>query len=139
VQLNSIEAALGEANYEAVRLRWPPVVGRELLIASTTLDWLILDVGDEPKSAAAVAFLHGLFLPTLRLRQLAPGETGPSIPERTLYGGVSVGYPKDIVRWQSPEELDAGIRARIQVIDLPPKRINTTEEAKAYFSKVAKR
>ncbi|HEY3500014.1 MAG TPA: toll/interleukin-1 receptor domain-containing protein, partial [Polyangiaceae bacterium] len=99
----------------------------------------VVDVGDHPESVAAVAFLHGHGIPALRLRQLSSGAPVASALERILYGGSSVGYPKDIVRWSSPSELDTLVRSRIQVIDLPPRRINSRKQAEDYFLETAKK
>jgi hypothetical protein len=138
-EIRAIETTLRDHNYEPVSLPWPPVLGQPLLVAAATLDFVVVDVGDDPISAAAVAFLHGRFLPALRLRQLTAGADPVSTLERTLYGSIGVGYPNDIVRWSTTAELETGVRSRVQVVDLPPARINTRAQAEEYFGRSAKR
>jgi TIR domain-containing protein len=134
-----IEAALRDSDYVPVRLRWPAPLGRELLVECADLDYVVVDVGDDALSAAAVAFLHGRFVPALRLRRIDDGMPETSRLEQALFGSLSVGYPKDIVRWRNADELNAGVRSRIQVIDLPAKRIATPAEAQEYFTRSSKR
>lgn len=135
----AIDAALKENGYLPVPLPWPPICGRELQVAASKLDWLIADVGDEPQSATAVAFLHGQFVPTVRLSRQTAGTDVSAALQRTLYGGVSVGYPKDIVRWETLAQLQQQLRARIQVIDLEPTLVRSRAEAEDYFASAAKR
>ncbi|MBL8300465.1 MAG: toll/interleukin-1 receptor domain-containing protein [Rhodanobacteraceae bacterium] len=137
--IRSIEEALSDSDYMPVRMRWPPVLGRELLTECAELDFLVVDVGDDPISAATVSFLHGRFIPALRLRRLDADAPQVSQLEHILFGSVTAGYLKDVVRWSRKEELDAGIRARIQVIDLPPRRISTAAQANEYFVRSSKR
>ncbi len=135
----AIESVLAEANHEAVRLRWPPVLDREFLVKTQTLDWIIVEVGDDPDLAAAVAFLHGRFVPALRLRQVGPAAAEKSALERILYGGIEVGYPKDTVRWRTTADLTEQVRDRVEVIDIPPRRISSRQQANEYFAEAALR
>lgn len=132
-----IEALLAEANYEPVRIPCPPVLERRLFDAAAELDWIIVDVGDAGY-AAAVAYFHGQFMPTMRLKRCNAGDL-PSALEQILYGGVEAGYKSDTLRWQTGEELRAGVRARIKGIDLPTRRIGSHQQAKEYFSSAALR
>ena len=138
-ELGVVEDALRERGHEPVRLAWPPNVGSTLLIKASSYDFMVIDVNDSPAAATAVAFLHGRFIPSVRLRRVVAGDAEPSELERALYGSMTVGYPKDIVRWQSVEELAAGIRSRLHVIEVQAVRINTRAEAEAYFTRSAKR
>jgi hypothetical protein len=135
----ALDAALSDSGFVPVPLHWPPVVDQQFFASTSELAFCVVDVGDQPELAAAVAFLHGRGVPALRLRYLRPGAAEQSILERTLYGGTSVGYPKDIVRWSSSDELVAGLTDRIQVIGLPPRLISTSAQAERYFAETAKR
>lgn len=135
--LAAIDTLLDAAGYEPVKLRWPPMLDRHTLNTVATLDWMLVDVGD-PDSAAAAAFLHGQFVPALRLKRIAEVDVVSAL-ERTLYGGIEVGYGKDIVRWRTAAELGAGIANRIEAIDRPVKRISKRKEAEDYFRSPALR
>jgi hypothetical protein len=137
--LATIETLLEGVDYEPVRLRWPPVFDGRFLNTVGSLDWIVVDVGDDPYGAAAVAYLHGLFLPTLRLKRLASATDDASPLERSLYGGVEVGYMNDVVRWRLPDELESGIGARLKIIDLAPRRLSTRAQAEDYFRSAALR
>jgi hypothetical protein len=138
-EVGVVEDALRARGYEPVRLLWPPSLGSALLIKASSYDFMVVDVGDNPASTAAIAFLHGRFVPSVRLRRVVSVDAEPSELERSLYGSITVGYPKDIVRWQSVEELEAGIRSRLHVLEVPAERINIRAEAEAYFARSAQR
>jgi hypothetical protein len=68
----------------------------------------------------------------------SPGEP-PTEIERCLFGGVEVGYAKDVLRWTSIDELREGLAARLARIRQPVERISTYERAVQYFSAAALR
>jgi hypothetical protein len=138
-EIKRIKDALTRNALKPVPLSWPPAMGRELIMETSKLDFVVVDVGDDPVSAPAVAFLHGRAVPALRLRQ-----RGPAVPERSalemgLLGNLTAGYPKDVVRWQFADQLGALVEDRIQVLKLMPKLIGTREQAETYFGRTAKR
>jgi hypothetical protein len=61
------------------------------------------------------------------------------MPDSSLYGGVEVGYWKDIARWWDTTSLMAEIGARLTTLDAPTRRLGTLEDALAYFQEAAKR
>jgi hypothetical protein len=91
------------------------------------LDWVVADIG-EPLTASLVAYLHGWFVPAMRLLRRAHSPL-----EDALYGVVEVGYRKDILRWNGHKSLKEGLDRRLQSLRLRPKRISTAEAATAYF------
>ena len=99
------------------------------------LDLLIADVGDLSVRTGMVPFLHGIGLPTVRLWKGSLGYNSVKnrLAYRTLFGGVEVGYPKDIVHWQTSEDLKRGLLSRLARIEEPVRRIGTLEEAEKYF------
>lgn len=127
----AIETLLAASSYEVTKLKWPPKLDRDFHNAATSVDWAIADVGD-PESAAAVAFLHGQFVPTMRLKRTAGGDLQTAL-ERTLYGAYEVGYTKDTVRWEDTDTLRTGVASRIDAIDRLPKRISKRKDAEDYF------
>jgi hypothetical protein len=99
------------------------------------LDMAVADVGDISMRTGIVPFFHGIGLPTVRLWKGSRGYNSVKnrLGYRTLFGGVEVGYPKDIVHWQTAEELESGLRTRLTRIEEPVRRIGTLEEAEKYF------
>ena len=100
-----------------------------------------MDVGPESMSTGVVGFLHGAFIPTMRLMRVKGPEDAEHrmMPDSSLYGGVEVGYWKDIGRWWDSTSLMAEIRARLTTLDAPTRRFGTLEDALAYFQEAAKR
>jgi len=140
-QVSMIESAIKDRGNDIVLFSWPPVLDRSFFLAVSELDWLITDIGDEPVLAASAAYVHGRFIPTMRLKRLPAGTEieQPSVLEKSLFGGVEVGYPKDILRWRSDDELSSGLNARLARLDEPPFRISTREQAEQYFRSAALR
>lgn len=98
------------------------------------LDWAIVDVGD-PNSIPLAAYLQGLFVPMLRLRNTTPGSSGGSDQsfEASLFGSFETGYKKDVLVWQQETELLDGLDKRLTRIQEEPRLIATASEAEAYF------
>jgi TIR domain len=140
-QIRLIESAVSGRGNDTVSFSWPPVLDRRFFLTLSELDWIITDIGDEPASAAIAAYVHGRFIPTMRLKRIPPdAETDePSVLERTLFGGVEVGYRKDILRWRTGEELSSGFSARLVRLDEPLFRISKREQAGKYFRTAALR
>src|SRR5262249_41618259 len=107
----------------------------------TDFDWLVVDVGERGCRSGLVPFLHGRFVPMLRLLQLAPGspKDAPSPLQATVFGAHEVGYPSDILRWQEPGALRDGFLARVQRIDEPTRLFASVEHAEEYFRGAAQR
>jgi hypothetical protein len=91
------------------------------------LDWVVSDIG-EPMTASLAAYLHGQFVPTMRLLRRTHSPL-----EDALYGVVEVGYRKDIVRWTGHRSLKEGLERRLTSLRLRPKWIGTAEAAVEYF------
>jgi hypothetical protein len=107
-------------------------------------DLAVIDIDVQNSDAGIAGYLHGRLIPTIRLLHLARGASTDSATERMeslLYHGVRVGYRKDIVRWTDIRVLRRELARRIARIreDHDDHHITTEEEARAYFSKAAKR
>lgn len=100
-------------------------------------DWVIADVTD-PDIEAMTAFLHGQFVPVLRIRRVS-GNAKPSAVENVVFGDLTVGYRKDVTSWQTEVELRDGLSERLDVIAQQPELIGDHAAAIAYFSSAAKR
>ena len=95
--LHALEECLEYLGLECVSLELPRVIGPEFLIEVWQLDWAVVDVGATGTDGAVLAYLHGQFLPMLRLRRVLQGGVPgrASALERILYGGFNVGYSED--------------------------------------------
>jgi hypothetical protein len=134
-----IRAVLERTGRDIVELPWPPILSRQFYAAIGEIDWMIVDVGDNSASAGIVGFLHGFFIPSIRLVKMRSesqrwGEVGAS-----LFGNLDAGFPKDVIQWKDVDGLESAIAARIKTILLPPDLIDTVEKAISYFESAALR
>lgn len=80
------------------------------------------------------AYLHGRFIPMIRIKY---GKVN-SIPATNelnsfLYQGVEVGYKKDLIKFDTEDDLINELSVKVEIINSRTKRINTFIEANAYF------
>lgn len=139
--VEAIEAALADCGKGEIRtLPWPPVLDRRAFEMFNELDWACVDLGDEMAATGVPAYLHGRFVPSIRLKKVlsAAGAKGTAL-ENFLYGAQEVGYPKDIVSWREVNSLRKGLRQRLLTITAGIRRISNTEEAESYFNQAALR
>ncbi|MFN6410982.1 MAG: toll/interleukin-1 receptor domain-containing protein [Planctomycetota bacterium] len=120
---------------------WPPNLHESYLTRIEALDFLVLDVGEQTMSSGIVGYLHGRFIPTIRLikSRSSREEVHKQKAYRPLFGGIEVGYPKDIVIWNDSDILTNELDQRLMVVRVPVERINTKTEAAAYFRKASLR
>jgi TIR domain len=128
--------ALSTRALDPVQLRWPPRVGPALLAELRRCDWVIVDASD-PAAEGAAAFLHGQFIPVLRVSR--EPTNAPSPVEEVLFGALEVGYRKDVTRWHTEGELSDGLGERLDVIGMEPDLVGDREAAVRYFGSAAKR
>ena len=120
-------------------IRWPPTLDRDSFIMMQELDWAIVDIGREMSESGLPAYLHGRFVPMMRLRY-APSKRAPASRfEKMIVAGSIAGYPEDILAWRDQKSLLTGIKQRIHAIKADVRRISTAAEATAYFQGAAKR
>jgi hypothetical protein len=144
--VGELESLARSANVEVERLPWPPGLDARLITRLASFDWIVTDVGAAAADTGLAAYLHGQFIPTLRLsRQAAadPGGTAPA-PERSaleafLYGAHEVGYLKDIVRWTTPADLVPAFEKRLTRILQENRRVGSIQEGRDYFLEAARR
>src|SRR5215813_274755 len=84
-------------------VKWPPVLNRSFFEQLHEIDWMVVDLGEEMATTGIPGYLHGKFVPSLRLKYSAkgPSDVGTSPLEQTLFGGVEVGYVEDILVWEN--------------------------------------
>ena len=120
---------------------WPPILHHEYLAQTESLDWLVVDIGQTTMSSGIVGYLHGRFIPALRL--IKTGTSHKQVHNqkayRPLFGGIEVGYPKDIVIWDDIKTLKDELAQRLIVLTSPVERINTHNEAESYFRRASLR
>ena len=118
-QIDFIASEIELIPRRAVPLRWPPVLDSRFAESIEKLDWIVVDLGPASSACGIVGYLHGRFVPMMRLRRSClkrPDDDLPSQLERTLFGGFEVGYVKDIVRWNDESNLEMEIKQRILTI-----------------------
>src|SRR5580704_4158346 len=125
-----IDKQLGEISLTPVHLDSRAAIDGKFLSNLETLDWVIVDIGPESCATGLPAFLHGHFVPQMRLMRLPSRKPQARSPlESTLLAGFEVGYPKDIIRWRDRATLEREFRQRLTTLYEPRKYISTTDEA----------
>lgn len=134
-----VEKLHGRGYTDVQTVQFPPVLDRDTLVLFQETDFAVVDVGDA--AASAVGYLHGSFVPTMRLLRVPRGQrqAESSTVERTLYETTDVGYAKDVLRWTDVRSLERGLEARLSVLDAPVRRLSTAREADEYFVSAALR
>ena len=140
--LELIQQHLHAKGFDSIAIiPWPPVFDGNLLAALESLDFAIVDIGNEAMASGVVGFLHGRCIPCIRLLK---GYTDKKVLERRtalkgLFGVVPVGYAKDIIVWKDQKTLADELNLRLDFIKAPVHRINTQQEATQYFQKAKQR
>lgn len=91
------------------------------------LHWVVTDIG-EPVMASLAAYLHGRFVPTMRLLRRTHSPL-----EDALYGVVEVGYPKRHRAMDQAQDPEGGAGATADIAAPALKWIGTAEAAIEYF------
>lgn len=140
-QMAVIEAALRDCGRDEIKkLPWPPVLDRHAFEMFNEVDWACVDLCDEMAATGIPSYLHGRFVPTIRLKKVhAAARAQKSALENFLYGAQEVGYPKDILAWRNVNSLEKGLRQRLSTITGGVRRISSVAEAESYFKAAALR
>jgi len=136
--LQVIRDEIRDTGADATILPWPPRLDSALACTLDQIDWAVVDLGEASAATGIVPYLHGRFIPCIRLVQMPPGDALPPTAAM-LFGAHKVGYPKDIVRWTDKKTLQDGVRARIHTIIDERRHVATIAEAEAYFQSAALR
>ncbi|MFL6201170.1 MAG: toll/interleukin-1 receptor domain-containing protein [Thermoanaerobaculia bacterium] len=137
-EIAKIEERLSQLSLQAVHLNWKAAVDGRFMSELEGLDWAIVDIGAEACASGLPAFLHGHFIPQMRLIRVDAKHPRSPI-ETTILAAFDVGYPKDIIRWRDAETLDREFVQRLTTLYEPRKYIRTSDEARAYFAGAALR
>ncbi len=140
--VSQLESLMSDANIEIERLPWPPRLDGRLISRLQSFDWVVSDVGIASANTGLAGYLHGQFIPTLRLaRQTESGDvlTRSSVRSASLYGGHEVGYPKDVVTWTTLDDLLPAFKKRLARIIEESRRIGSVADAREYFQEAALR
>jgi len=138
-ELTAIRNVLHDQGYVDPRvIGYPPRLDKDSFLLLEGLDWVIADVGDH-KASSLVAYMHGQFIPTIRLLKVPPAGKSHSDLEHALYGGVEVGYSKDIVRWTDVRELEEGLGSRLETLRQGRRYIRKPQQARDYFLEASRR
>jgi hypothetical protein len=143
IVVSDLESRMWAANIEVERLSWPPLLDARMVSRLQACDWVVTEVGEAAAATGLAAYLHGQFVPTLRLSRQAANEPGSgehsSSLEAHLYGAHQVGYPKDIIHWTTAEQLSTEFDKRLARILQESRRIGSIRAASEYFLEAARR
>ncbi len=119
----------------------PRVLNGQMYRWLDSLDWAIADVGEAAMKTGIVGFLHGALVPMVRLYKGfdSVAQVEKKDTYRCLFGGVEVGYKKDIVFWRTTAALELELAKRLQSLHAPARRISTWKSAEEYFLKASLR
>ena len=136
-----VSESMANFPFEPVALDWPPKLDLFSLAMLRRCDWIIIDTS-HPAGEILLAFLHGQFIPTLRVRRTTSRESSdpsPSVTDHVLFGALEVGYRTDLILWHTLDDLVTRIGERIRVIQREAEWIGSADEAAEYFNSAAKR
>jgi hypothetical protein len=133
--IEKITDLLSQSNYDTVRiLRWPPVLDRTTFRQFNESKLVLIDFSPEIYNTGINSFLHGRFIPMIRLLAQTKSDLDKNtIGTNFLFGGLEAGYSSDLVVWDNEENLLDLLRQRLSAIKRSVKRINNFNEAKIYF------
>ena len=139
--LDGLKEILLQKNFENVVIVKPPVIlNMDLFRVLEKTVFAIVDHSGEVAGSGLPAYLHGRFIPMIRIEK---SDSTGSDPEPALnsflYNGVEVGYNKDLIKWSDDASLIESVKSRLESITAKVKRINTYEEAIEHFKKASLR
>jgi hypothetical protein len=138
-KIELIHSVLEERGRDLHEIRWPPTLDLPCFALLQQVDWVLVDITD-PRCASLATYLHGQSIPMMRLLwEPHAGTSEQLVVEKTLYGGLEVGYRKDVLRWHDTVSLEQGLRDRLGSLDEEFDWISTKGQAEAYFLKASLR
>lgn len=142
----AIRAMLAQHGFTDVsQLKWPPRLDRQSLAELEGLNFAVVDVGPETSCTGIPAYLHGRFVPMLRLRHLnARHRARHDLDfEHVLRDSVEVGYAKDILTWTDISQLNRGLNGRLLSLQVESDEdirfISNVTDAEDYFRSASQR
>jgi len=138
-ELATVTSVLRDFGHLDLRtIECPPRLDRDTFVLLEGLDWALADVGDHG-AASLVGYMHGQFIPTMRIKKSLPGARDPSSLEGVLYGGIEVGYSKDVIRWTDLSSLREGLASRLDSLRQGVTYISNPDAARNYFLEASRR
>jgi len=132
--VDGIVGVIEEIGARSVVMQWPPRLDADLATRIHHMDWVVVDLGPQSALTGIAPYLHGRFIPAVRLQQVNGDDANGRPPVAvTLYGAHEVGYFKDIVHWHDSGTLLYGVKDRVASIAAERQRVATSEEAETYF------
>lgn len=120
-------------------IRFPNQDDQLQLAGLDSFDWAIVDVGPDLFRTGLVGYLHGRFVPMMRLLDMGHQDKSRIGEHRSLHAHIEKGYDSDLVRWSTLEELELEIEKRLEVILSGKRLIKSSTAAEAYFAEAALR
>jgi hypothetical protein len=134
-----IKSLLHAHGIDADIMRFPDAEAGFQLSRLDAASWVIADVGPELFRTGLVGYMHGRFIPMMRLFHASDGTATMIGEHRCLHVGIEKGYDSDLVRWRNVDDLEAGIKDRLELINAERTFIPNAEEAQRYFGKASLR
>jgi hypothetical protein len=120
-------------------MRFPEAGSPHQLASLDSANWVVADVGPELFRTGLVGYMHGRFIPMMRLFRDEKGTPGVIGEHRCLHANIEKGYDSDLVRWIEPDDLAAKVDERLKVIRSEPYLVATANDAALYFTKASLR
>jgi hypothetical protein len=120
-------------------MRFPDASACFQLSSLDTANWVVADVGPELFRTGLVGYMHGRFIPMMRLFHEETGGSNVIGEHRCLHANIEKGYDSDLVRWNHPDDLAAKVGERLKVIRSEPYLVATEDDATLYFAKASLR
>lgn len=137
--INSIEGVLEDKGVLNPKvLRFPDPRALYQLSGLDTAAWVVADVGPELFRTGLVGYMHGRFIPMIRM--LHDGVNMDAIGEhRCLYAGIEKGYDSDLLRWKEATDLVTELEDRVGLLQWPQLLIPDADAAQRYFTQASLR
>jgi TIR domain len=132
---DSAQAVAAEEGVKLRPLTTSPAADLAGLADISQCDWVMVDV-TAPRTAHYLGVLHGLGVPVLRL---AWSREGAATVPAALYGSLQEHYDKELLRWNSKDDLAEKLSHRIQLIERPTTFITEPNQAEWYFRRAGLR
>jgi TIR domain len=120
-------------------IRFPDAKARFQLSTLDSVNWVVTDVGAELFRTGLVGYMHGRFIPMMRLFHNEGSATDSIGEHRCLHVGIEKGYDSDLVRWSDLDDLAKGVDERLRLLEWPRNLVVTEADANAYFNKASRR
>lgn len=116
----------------------PDPRGRRTVSDLETYDVVIADVGMHAMRNGFVGFMHARFLPMVRMLHHGEKEVDALGVHRCLHADIEAGYDKDLIVWNSADDLRSELKVRLNLLAPSATLITGPAKAQAYFEHALK-